>query len=165
MRASPFSTHQVRFSIDGLPPTDEPPGLGIRPFAAGDLAGTLALDREVTGEDRGAVLQSVLAPDTTFVAADADGTIRGFLARAPWRGGALIAREPDDALRLLEIRRHSTGAGGRAGAGVLAGNVAGRARLRAAGWTEEMGNVRMIRGEPLDWQPAAIWGQLNGALG
>jgi hypothetical protein len=52
-----------------------------------------------------------------------------------------------------------------AGAGVLAGNEAGRARLRAAGWQEEMGGVRMIRGEPLDWNPDGIWGQLNGALG
>jgi len=40
-----------------------------------------------------------------------------------------------------------------------------RERLRAAGWLEEPGGVRMIRGEPLDWHPEAIWGQFNGALG
>jgi hypothetical protein len=43
--------------------------------------------------------------------------------------------------------------------------VAGRERLRAAGWHEESSGVRMIRGEPLDWHPEAIWGQFNGALG
>jgi len=77
----------------------------------------------------------------------------------------VIAPDPDDALRLLEGRRHATGVSGKAGAGVLESNSVGRARLRAAGWTEEPGGVRMIRGEPLDWQPSWIYGQLNGALG
>jgi hypothetical protein len=47
----------------------------------------------------------------------------------------------------------------------MSGNAAGRERLRAAGWLEELGGVRMLRGEPLHWQPNAIWGQFNGALG
>lgn len=156
---------QIRFSIDGLPPDERPLDPGIRRFAPDDLAGVLALDRHATGEDRGAVLRSVLSPSTTFVAVDPAGSVRAYLARAPWRGGALIALDPDDALRLLEIRRHSTGVSGKAGAGVLASNTVGRERLRAAGWLEEPGNVRMIRGEPLDWHSDAIWGQLNGALG
>jgi hypothetical protein len=37
--------------------------------------------------------------------------------------------------------------------------------LRDAGWQEEVANVRMVRGEPLDWRPDWIYGQLNGALG
>jgi ribosomal protein S18 acetylase RimI-like enzyme len=156
---------QVRFSIDGLPPDDQPLDPGIRPYAANDLDAVLDLDRRATGEDRGAVLRSILTPDSTFVAVDPAGAVRAYLARAPWRGGALISRDPYDALRLLDIRRRSTGPGGTAGAGVLAGNTVGRERLRAAGWLEEEGNVRMIRGEPLDWQPDWIWGQLNGALG
>ncbi|HLO35085.1 MAG TPA: GNAT family N-acetyltransferase [Candidatus Deferrimicrobium sp.] len=155
----------VRVSADGLAPDVGPPGPGIRPFAADDLAGVLALDRHVTGEDRAAVLRPVLSSATTFVAVDGAGAVSGYLARAPWRGGALIALDPDDAIRLLEIRRHATGTSGHAGAGVLAGNVVGRERLRAAGWVEELGGFRMIRGEPLDWRPNAIWGLLNGALG
>jgi len=67
--------------------------------------------------------------------------------------------------RLLEMRRRSTGLSGKAGAGLLGSNVAGRERLRSAGWHEEGSGVRMIRGEPLDWHPEAIWGQFNGALG
>jgi GNAT superfamily N-acetyltransferase len=156
---------QVRFTIDGLPPDDGPTDPGIRAFAPGDLAGVLALDRVVTGEDRGPVLRDLLTPASTFVAVDPAGAVRGYLARPPWRGGALIAHDPDAALRLLDIRRHSTGISGTAGAGVVAANAVGRERLRAAGWHEEMGGVRMIRGEALDWQPNAIWGQLNGALG
>lgn len=155
---------QIRFTIDGMPP-DGGPDAGIRPFEAGDLEDLLALDRYATGEDREAVLRSIVSPATTFVALDPANIVRAYLARAPWRGGALIALEPDDALALLEIRRHSTGISGMAGAGVLASNSVGRERLRAAGWLEERGGVRMIRGEPLDWHPDAIWGQLNGALG
>ena len=156
---------QIRFSIDGLPPDEGPLDPRIRPFAPEHLTDVLALDRLVTGEDRGEVLRSVLSAATTFVSVTADGTVTGYLARAPWRGGALIAFDPDDAVRLLELRRRSTGVSGHAGAGVLAGNEVGRERLRAAGWLEEPGNVRMVRGTPLVWQPDAIWGQLNGALG
>jgi ribosomal protein S18 acetylase RimI-like enzyme len=156
---------QVRFTIDGLSPADTPPDPRLRPFAPRDLAAVLGLDREVTGEDRSGVLRELVEPVSTTVALGTDGGVRGFLVRAPWRGGAVIAPDPDDALRLLERRRHSTGVSGKAGAGVLASNEAGRARLRAAGWEEELGGVRMIRGETLDWNPDGIWGQLNGALG
>ena len=140
-------------------------GPAPRPFAPRDLEAVLELDRSVTGEDRSAVLRELVEPVSTTVALGPDGDVRGFLVRAPWRGGAVIAPDPDDALRLLERSRHSTGVSGKAGAGVLAGNETGRARLRDAGWEEELGGVRMIRGEPLDWNPDGIWGQLNGALG
>jgi GNAT superfamily N-acetyltransferase len=156
---------QVRFSIDGLPADSAPPDPLVRPFASDDLAAIVELDRFATGEDRRAVLMSLLDSRSTWVAMDADGSVRGYLARAPWRGGALIAPDSDDALRLLETRRRSTGISGKAGAGLVGQNLAGRERLRAAGWHEEGSGVRMIRGEPLDWHPEAIWGQFNGALG
>lgn len=156
---------QVRFSIDGLPAEDDAPDPRLRPFAAADLPAVIALDREATGEDRAAVLADLVTPLTTVVAIDEAERVRGYLARAPWRGGALIAPNPDDALRLLEARRRHTGLSGKAGAGLIGSNVVGRERLRAAGWLEERGGVRMVRGEPLDWRPDGIWGQLNGALG
>ena len=157
--------HQVRFSIDGLPEAGGDTDPGIRPFAETDRRAIVALDREATGEDRRVVLDALVTPASTLVAVDRSDTVRGYLARTPWRGGGLVAPDPDDALRLLEQRRRSTGISGRAGAGVLASNVRGRERLRAAGWVEELGNVRMLRGEPLDWRPEAIFGQFNGALG
>jgi GNAT superfamily N-acetyltransferase len=155
---------QVRLSIDGLPPDDRL-DRRIRPFRDRDLEAVVALDRFATGEDRRAVLEGLVTAESTLVAVDGTDNVRGYLIRPPWRGGALIAPDPADALRLLECRRRSTGVSGKAGAGVLASNVAGRSRLAEAGWHEEMGNVRMIRGEPLDWHPDAIFGQLNGALG
>jgi GNAT superfamily N-acetyltransferase len=156
---------QVRFTIDGLPPEAAPSDPRVRAFEAADLDSVLALDRAVTGEDRGPIIRALVTPDSTLVAIGRDGDVRGYLARSPWRGGAVIAPDPDDALRLLERRRFATGVSGKAGAGVLASNEAGRARLREAGWAEELGGVRMLRGEPLDWNPNGIYGQFNGALG
>jgi GNAT superfamily N-acetyltransferase len=156
---------QVRFSIDGLPVDSAPPDPLVRQFASDDLAAIVDLDHFATGEDRRAVLMSLLDSRSTWVATDPDGSVRGYLARAPWRGGALVAPDPDDALRLLETRRRSTGISGKAGAGLVGRNLVGRERLRAAGWHEEGSGIRMIRGEPLDWHPEAIWGQFNGALG
>jgi GNAT superfamily N-acetyltransferase len=157
---------QVRFSRDGVAADESASaGPGLRPFALDDLPEILALDRFATGEDRSVILADLLTPLTTLVTTGPDGAVRGFLARAPWRGGALIAPDPDDALRLLEARRRATGVSGKAGAGLLGANAVGRDRLRRAGWLEEPGGVRMIRGDALDWHPEAIWGQLNGALG
>jgi GNAT superfamily N-acetyltransferase len=160
-----FLDEQVRFSIDGLPAEAGPPDPLVRPFAPVDFEAVVAVDRFATGEDRRAVLASLVTPSSTWVATDSDGAARGYLARAPWRGGGLIAPDPDDAIRLLETRRRSTGVSGKAGAGLVGCNTVGRERLRAAGWHEEDSGVRMIRGEPLDWHPEAIWGQFNGALG
>jgi GNAT superfamily N-acetyltransferase len=156
---------QVRFTVDGLPPDEGPIDARIRAFEPADFDAILALDRHATGEDRQAVLATLVSPASTLVAIGLDGGVRGYLARTPWRGGALIAPDPEDAIRLLDRRRRSTGVGHKAGAGVLASNAAGRDRLRSAGWDEELGGIRKIRGEPLDWHPEAIFGQFNGAIG
>jgi GNAT superfamily N-acetyltransferase len=157
---------QVRFTAE---PIDGDAGRfaaeRLRSFRADDLDAILELDRGATGEDRSAVLRVLVDASSTWLTVDAADRPTGFFLRPPWRGGAVIARDPDDALVLLELRRRQTSSHGHAGAGVLASNETGRARLRAAGWHEEVANVRMLRGEPLDWDANAIWGQLNGALG
>jgi predicted N-acetyltransferase YhbS len=155
---------QVRFSGDGLGDPAEA-AEAIRPYAERDLERVLELDRAATGEDRTAVLRALLATDDAWVTRDPSDRATGYFLRPPWRGGAVIAEDPLDALRLLELRRRVTASGGHAGANVLASNERGRAALTAAGWQEELANVRMVRGEPLEWQPSWIYGQLNGALG
>jgi ribosomal protein S18 acetylase RimI-like enzyme len=155
---------QVRFSGDGLAEPAEPPA-SIRRFAPDDLDDVLELDRAATGEDRSAVLRTLLATDDAWVTRDGADRPTGYFLRPPWRGGAVIAEDPIDALRLIELRRRATSSGGHAGANVLASNERGRAVLSEAGWVEEVANVRLVRGEPLDWRPSWIYGQLNGALG
>jgi GNAT superfamily N-acetyltransferase len=141
------------------------PVSGIRPFAPDDLPAIVAHDAEATGEDRSSVIRSLATPESARVAVRADGSVGGFVVRGPWGGAALIAPDPDDALRLLEWRRRRSGPDAVVAAGLPDSNEAGRARLLAAGWTESTGAVRMVRGRPPGWRPASIWGQFNGALG
>ena len=137
----------------------------VQPFRPEMLPAIVALDRDVNGGDRGNVLRALATPEGTQVAIGRDGSLRGFLLRGPWGGGALIAPDPDDAVRLLDWRRRRAGPDGRVATGLPGLNVAGRDRLLAEGWIEEPGATRMIRGEPLDWRPEAVWGQLSGSLG
>ena len=156
-------TRYVRFAAPIGPPAEV--DARVRPFDPADLAGIVALDRAATGEDRSAILTSFAEPGTSRIAARSDGSVGGFLVRSPWGGKALIAPDPDDALRLLEWRRQRAAADRRIEMAVLEDNRTGRDRLVGAGWVERPGGTRMIRGAPLAWRPDAIWGQFNGALG
>ena len=135
-----------------------------RPFEPGDLAAMAALDRAATGEDRRHLLAAFATPGGTLVGTD-PGTVRSFLVRAPWGGGATIATDPDAALALLTARRRGTSADRRVRCGILAENRDGAARLEADGWREAWRAPRLHRGEPLSWLPDRIWGQFNHALG
>ena len=143
---------------------EEPAGDGVRPFSAGDLDAILALDRAATGEDRAHVIRRFAAPGSTKVL-EVDGGVRGFVIRAPWGGGATVAPEPTDAMRILHARRRASGPGGRVRVGLVEENAAGLAVLEAAGLTPIWSAPRLVRGEPLDWRPDWIWGQFNHAIG
>ena len=104
-------------------------------------------------------------PTPPRVLEQADGSLGGFVVRAPWGGGATIAPDLDAAQAILHARRVASGSAGRVRAGLLAENEAGLDRPRAGGWHEAWRAPRLIRGEPLDVGPDAIWGQFNLALG
>ncbi len=137
----------------------------IRPFEDRDLAAMIALDRTATGEDRAHVLEDLAAPGTTRCLSRADGSLGGFVVRAPWGGGATIAPDPDDALAILHARRLAAGPDKRVRAGLIDSNRVGLERLLAAGWVEAWQAPRMVRGHMAPWQPAAIWGQFDHAIG
>ena len=150
----------------------EAPGLGgetadprIRPFAPADLPAIAALDRVATGEDRAHLHRSFAAPQTARVLEHDDGSFGGFVVRAPWGGGATIAPDPDDALAILRARRLAAGPDRRVRAGLLTDNAAGLERLAAAGWVDSWSAPRLIRGPMPDWNPLAIWGQFDHAVG
>jgi ribosomal protein S18 acetylase RimI-like enzyme len=139
----------------------------VRRFRATDLDAMAALDRAATGEDRRHLLVAFASPESTLVVtrdADTDDPA-GFVIRAPWGGGATIAPQAEDARALLRARRMVAGPDRHVRAGILAQNEAGAALLAADGWTEAWRAPRLIRGQPLDWQPDGIWGQFNHALG
>jgi predicted N-acetyltransferase YhbS len=137
----------------------------VRPFAPADLQAIAALDRVVTGEDRAHLHRSFADPQTARVLEHDDGSLGGFVVRAPWGGGATIAPSLADAEVLLHARRVLSGSDRRVRAGLLAENEAGLERLLGAGWVEGWRAPRLVRGDPLPWQPTAIWGQFNLALG
>jgi GNAT superfamily N-acetyltransferase len=137
----------------------------IRPFRVEDLPAMMALDRAATGEDRGHLLSALATPESTRCLVDGQARLRGFVVRAPWGGGATIAPDVDDAMAILQARRAVAATTGRVRAGLLGENATGLARLAAAGWTEAWRAPRLVRGEPLDWDPSAIWGQFNHAMG
>jgi predicted N-acetyltransferase YhbS len=150
----------------------EAPGLGgggtaprVRAFRDTDLTAILELDAAATGEDRAHVLTEFAAPDTTRCVVREDGSLGGFIVRAPWGGGATIALDLDDALAILHARRLASTPERRVRAGLLATNTAGLERLLADGWVNSWHAPRMIRGEMPPWQPDGIWGQFDHAIG
>jgi predicted N-acetyltransferase YhbS len=139
--------------------------LHVRPYRPGDLAAMAALDAVATGEDRVHLLAAFASPETTRCFERADGSLGGFVVRAPWGGGATIASNPDEAFAILHARRLASGPGKRVRAGLLDANRSGIDRLLAAGWTDAWGAPRMIRGDMPAWEPDAIWGQFDHAVG
>lgn len=150
----------------------EAPGLGdvpidprIRPFVAADLPAMAQLSAAATGEDRAHLLEAFVSPETATCLIRDDGTLGGFVVRAPWGGGSTIAPRLEEAEAILHARRVGRGPEQAIRAGLVAENVAGIERLLATGWTDSWSAPRLIRGDPLRWQPEAIWGQFNHALG
>lgn len=144
---------------------DEPVDPRIRPFRPTDLPAMAELSTAATGEDRAHLLAAFASPGAAHVLAHGDGTLGGFVVRAPWGGGSTIAPRLDDAEAILHGRRVGRGAAERVRAGLVSENAAGLERLLSTGWTEAWRAPRLIRGAPLRWQPEAIWGQFNHALG
>ena len=160
-------THYRILQAVGLPPAPDTSGDGaaVRDFAAADLEAILALDREGTGEDRGHAIRRFATVDSTRVLPGHDGQVEGFVIRAPWGGGATVARSADAALRIITARRRAAGPEGRVRVGLVDENAGGLARLAEVGLRLMWSAPRMVRGEPLAWRPETIFGQFNHAMG
>jgi GNAT superfamily N-acetyltransferase len=165
---------RLGFEVQTWYRTFEAPGLGpdagdsddrIRSFRPTDLDAMVALDRVATGEDRMAVIAALATPDGTRVLESSDGRVGGFLARAPWGGGATVAPVVDDALAILHARRLAAPPERRVRCGVLLENAVGAEALERDGWTEAWRAPRLVRGEAIVWQPEMLWGQFNHAMG
>jgi GNAT superfamily N-acetyltransferase len=154
---------QLFFTATSLPPNEGDDG--VIPFDPTMLPAIIELDRLATGEDRSAVLGRLASPESARVLLGDNGSLLGFLIRAPWGGVSLIAPEAPDASRLLEWRRRQAGVDHPVFAGFPDTGDSRRARLLSEGWTLVGAGTRMIRGKPLVLHPDWIWGTLSGALG
>jgi GNAT superfamily N-acetyltransferase len=146
--------------------SEEPGAVSLlRPVEAADLPAILALDRAATGEERGHLLRAVIGSGGAVVAVRPSGEIVGFDARAPWGTHPTIAPELVDGVRLLEARRARSATGSQVRTALLAENRAGIATLQNLGWQPDLAVARMTRGASIRWEPRAIWGQFNYAVG
>jgi GNAT superfamily N-acetyltransferase len=146
-------------------PTAAKRGLPSRPMTSGDLAAVCELDREATGEDRSALIESLAGTGWVVDATPRDGGLRGFLVSTLPDSGALIARAPEAATSLLASLRSTAGEGRPVYATVPLGNEAGRRYLEELGWRPSFRTPRMLRGEPIPWRPEMIWDVLSFAFG
>jgi predicted N-acetyltransferase YhbS len=163
-------THYQTFEIEGLArPGDDATtptaGWTIRPFNASDLDEAAALDAVATGEVRRQVLATVAGLEGGMVLRDAAGQIHGFVARAPWGGGATVASSQKAALAMLCARRLRAGPTAIVRAGTPTDNEAGMAALEATGWRPGYRAPRMELGPRVSWRPDMLWGQFNMAIG
>jgi predicted N-acetyltransferase YhbS len=148
----------------------EAPGTGsgvspLRPFRGEDLEEVVMLDRKATGEDRAHLFREFATETSARCMGAEDGALRGFAVRAPWGGWATVAPTLEDGIALLDARRAVAPPDKTIRAGVLGENQDALERLLGTGWRETRHAPRLIRGEPLDWQPTWLWGQFNFALG
>jgi predicted N-acetyltransferase YhbS len=169
-----LTEYRMLIAPGGVAPAGPGTGIGtessgaasrLRPYEPADLPAILALDRAATGEERGHLLRAVIGSGGALVAVRPSGEIVGFDARAPWGTHPTIAPELVDGVRLVEARRARGAIGSQVRTALPTDNRAGIATLQNLGWQPDLAVVRMTRGASIRWEPRAIWGQFNYALG
>ena len=110
-----------------------------------------ALDAAATGEDRAHLLRRVRRPRTRRASLDAgDGSLGGFVVRAPWGGGATIAPRLEDAEAILHARRVAQRPRQAAsGPGCWPRTRPGSSACSRPAGPRPGGRPRLVRGEPL----------------
>jgi GNAT superfamily N-acetyltransferase len=140
-----------------------PAGWTLRRVEARDIERIGQLDRRATGEDRRALLGSLRSGGWLLESGD---ELLGFMFSLEPITAALVTPHPEAAVCLLDLlRRLGRGRTRIVRAAVCEGNVAGRLTLEQQGWHAAFETPRMLRGQPIDWEPGLIWGLLGFAFG
>lgn len=158
-----FRVVSIYHYLDGPYRTDPLPSSRLQPLSLSDLPELCAFDRQVTGEDRAHLWHAF--QETGWVTRDEDtGEMTGYAVVAPWETGPVIARSAPDARLLLEQVSRAAG-DARVFAALPGENAAGLAELEQAEFSIRRRVPRMLKGEPLEWEPALIWSIFGLALG
>jgi GNAT superfamily N-acetyltransferase len=144
-----------------------PPGRILRPMTAADLDRVCALDRRATGEDRRALIASLVETGWAIEdAAEPDAGACATLVSILPDEGTLIAPEIDDAVCLLDQLRHlGRGRAKAVRAIVPLVHESGWRGLEERGWNPTFQTPRMLRGEGIAWDPTLIWSILSFGFG
>jgi GNAT superfamily N-acetyltransferase len=133
------------------------PSPRIIPFEPRFRDAVLELDRKISGEDRSAVIELCLNNAQLYVE---QGSLLGFYLPAAGEG-SILARTETAGIELMKIKY------ARADKAVLPSqNRAGIEFLKANGFVNSgTRGIRMIRGEPVPWQPEKIFSRIGGNFG
>lgn len=145
----------------GTGPTDP----RSRPYRAGDLGAMTALASQATGEDRRHLVAAFASPKTARCWDGPDDGLAGFAVAAPWGSVHAVAPMLEDGLAILRDRRARRQPDHRVRTGLLVENEVGLERLLSDGWTDAWQAPRLVRGDPIAWDPRSIWGQFSFAIG
>jgi predicted N-acetyltransferase YhbS len=130
-----------------------------RRLTEADRAAVAALDRDVTGEDRSAVLDAIRPLTGVGVDGAQAETLDGWAVASPWGAGAgVIARTPAAGLALMAAATRGPAAGTLI---VPDANAAAAAALRAWRFVRLNDALRMRLGPPVAWVPDQQYGLFN----
>jgi GNAT superfamily N-acetyltransferase len=146
--------------FSGSPHGDLPTDRRLRPLTPEDIDGVCALDRQVSGEDRSHV---ICAARDGWVLAD-DAQIVGYALRTPWGVGPAIAADQADGRLLVKVLR-SQSRNDPMIVTIPVENQAAAEYLRSVGFVEQRRLPRMRLGDPVTWQPEAVWAIFGFAMG
>jgi GNAT superfamily N-acetyltransferase len=139
---------------------DAPSDPRLRSMRPEDVDAVCALDRQVSGEDRSHVICAVR---DGWILADG-GEITGYALRTPWGVGPAIAADQADGRLLVEVLRSQSHSDPMI-VTIPVENQAGAEYLRSVGFVEQRRLPRMRLGEPVAWQPEAVWAIFGFAMG
>ncbi len=129
---------------------------GLRPLRAADLEAVLALDRAVTGEDRGLPVRGAWASGG-YVLDDGE-RIRGYHLHTPWGPGPTVAADTDAGLALLDAAQRPDES---VRVGIPGANAAAVKAMAGRGYEEVAGTQRMRLGPAIAWRPELVFGVFN----
>jgi acetyltransferase (GNAT) family protein/GNAT acetyltransferase-like protein len=128
----------------------------IRKIEAGDRGEILALDRFITGEERGRVLNDYLS-EGWLATEPTTGKISGFYL-SEFGEGTIIAEIPDAGLELLKLKHSMKDCRST----IPANNKPGREWLETEGFEIITESTRMIHGDKVHYKPDCIFSRIGG---
>jgi predicted N-acetyltransferase YhbS len=137
----------------------------VRRLRAADLEAVSRLDRQASGEDRRAAIETLGLADGQGWVLGPPGAVRGFALRTPWGLGPAVAADPVDGQRLLDVLLHQPWTAAQVAVTVPTENALARAHLASRGFAEGDTLPRMVFGETVPWQPETLWAIFNFAMG
>jgi predicted N-acetyltransferase YhbS len=137
----------------------------VRSLTPDDLSAVAGVDRAATGEERRATLEAYVAEGAHGWVIGSPEGIRGFALRTPGGFGPVVASAPEDAQQLLTALLSESEPSRSISLIVPTENLAARAYLQSRGLEEQRHLPRMLLGQPVDWQPQALWAIISFALG